>query len=857
MQVAVFEQEASSAALGAQEALEVTMTSDASFMTMMFSNLYTNQVLASVREPICNAWDAMIDANKADQCIDITFDRESGDLSIRDYGFGIPKEKIASIYGVFGGSTKRTDSKTTGGFGLGSKAPWALVESFRVTSRNNGNMSVYNMAKSTLESQGKPMIVPMVDVPCSAEDTGLMVQFRVPADKMDQVQDYIQYVVLMGDIKARWNGEEMHTIELSTEPGSYTIDQKWFNKRMFTSRSETIFIRYGTVVYPILRVPGTEKAIALLTEFMSILDIERVLIQAAPSSLGLTPARESLSSGPLTENGLTQLCVDLIAKIEKEITETLPESLAKVERDLRETWIGKEMGNNNYRGIMEPITPDNYLPPMQRKFYRSKLGRTFRNAWESRLELAEHIGWKKQAKAKFPKHFDILNKIRHFDHHEWIKFGTPGANYESDYYNSYNEEIFNTKCFIPSLKQIGRSGLDLNKVQWSGVSSYRLDLHDIKHKDNTYRKYPCARHSDSHLILKLIESLENKNIVIYSGVLDKCCFLANPALVSDLSEKKHAFVIKVKSDDDLTQEIAKLKTFGFTVTDLRLEHDWDPKVIKAKEKKKKARLALEKARETRRKKAEALKAAGIVDTSKPRMQNALGTLRNFLGLSQSKMEILKPEFTTDTPLYYLTPAELNNNYVTSMWYAEWLTEEEKDNIIVVRNGVETKMAEKRGATKAEAYFAAKLFAIVSEPGFKKYFSKLRRKSLSEQHSLSSSLFRDLEALGIKVTGLDKLTHNVIYEQAADLYNSCWSKLSRLITPELTEKQVEDMKALSNIRLDIPVVQKLKSVRDDQMLKGIMYYTHDSDDLRGVLKRYPERKQALKIIALSAYNRKDS
>lgn len=850
MQVAVFEQEASSGSLGAQEALEVTMTSDASFMTMMFSNLYSNQVLASVREPICNAWDAMIDANKADQLIDITFDRETGDLSIRDYGKGIPKDKIAKIYGVFGGSTKRTDSKTTGGFGLGSKAPWALVESFRVTSRNNGNMSVYNMAKATLESEGKPMIIPMVDIACPPEDSGLTVQFRVPEANIMQVMDYIQYIVLMGGIKARWNGTEMQTIDLSTEPGSYTTDESWFNFRMY-SASERIFIRYGTVVYPILRVPGTEKAIELLSEFMEILNIRRVLIQAAPNTLGLTPARESLSSGLLTENGLTKLCVDLIAKIEKEITGDLPKNLANIEQSLMDNFMDRTF-KGSPRDILDKANFLNSLPKIQRHYYQSKLATAYRDKWDPRLELADHVGWKKVTKAAYPKHFDMLNKLRHDNKHAWIKFGIKAPEFNHKLYGSMEEMFFDKLWFQPMLKKLHRAGINLNDVGFYNGTSYGDELIELKGKKG-WRSHHIHREVNVHNISVLLEALSCNHISFYSGSHKRDLFRRNPALISNTMPCKHSFAFKIKADQDITEIVAKLEKMGIAHTDLRKQHDWDPEVIKAKEKAEKARLALEKARETRRRKAEERKALGLTEPAKPRIKNALGTLRSFLGKTQADMGTLKPEFTTDAPKFFLEIGDLTNDYITTMWKTKWLTEEEKDSIVVVRNGTETRMAQKRGATDAKAYFAAKLFAVVSERGYKKYFTKQRRKSLSDHHKLESSLFRDLEAFGIPVKGLDKLTHNEFYEEISYLYFHSYRGVYKVTNPA---KELEEFTALRNLKLDIPLVQKLKNVAEDPMLNGIIYYAKSGHSLRDVLKEYPERKQALKQIILAAFNRKD-
>lgn len=112
MQVADMQNKSTSASLGAGETLAVSMVEDAAFLMMLSSNLYSNQLLAAIREPLCNGWDANIEAGTTDQPLKISLTTD-GELTIQDNGLGIPPEKIAQIYGTYGASTKRNDSKTT------------------------------------------------------------------------------------------------------------------------------------------------------------------------------------------------------------------------------------------------------------------------------------------------------------------------------------------------------------------------------------------------------------------------------------------------------------------------------------------------------------------------------------------------------------------------------------------------------------------------------------------------------------------------------------------------------------------------------------------------------------------------
>ncbi len=167
----------------------------AAFFTMMSSTLYSDQKLACVREVLCNAWDAHIDSDRIDTPLEITLTEEQ--MIIRDFGYGIPHNMIGPIYGVYGQSTKAKDEKSTGGFGLGSKAPFAYTEHFRVISAHEGIRTVYQMSKSSSEVEGKPSIDVIVSTPTT--DTGLTVIIDIDSKDYHTFKHLISGVVANGD----------------------------------------------------------------------------------------------------------------------------------------------------------------------------------------------------------------------------------------------------------------------------------------------------------------------------------------------------------------------------------------------------------------------------------------------------------------------------------------------------------------------------------------------------------------------------------------------------------------------------------------------------------------------------------
>ena len=319
MLVADTNEVATSATLGGKETIAFGISDDPAFFHVLSTSLYNNPTLAVVRETICNSWDAHIEAGKTDTPIRITIDTDNF-ITFRDYGNGIPDELIGSIYGVYGASTKKSNSSVTGGFGLGCKSPFAYTDSFQVTSWNQGKMSVYNVAQAAIENDGKPGIVPIVTgIP--TEESGLEVKFQLGKHDVNTFIHYIKSIVFNGEIKAELSTPKLiktddgnsiqqgdytllNTLGMSFEPGSYDMSDRWHQGYMGGSN---LFVRYGNVMYPIVSSPASEEAVGTILNFMNIIGAGFLVVQAAPDTLSISPSREPLSNHQLTADGYNTL----------------------------------------------------------------------------------------------------------------------------------------------------------------------------------------------------------------------------------------------------------------------------------------------------------------------------------------------------------------------------------------------------------------------------------------------------------------------------------------------------------------------------------------------------------------------
>lgn len=113
-------------------------------LSILRDRLYTNKVAAVLREYATNAWDAHVEAGKADLPIKITLPTVlEPTLSIRDFGKGLSEEDIFEVYVKYGASTKRDSNEQVGMLGIGAKSAFAYSDSFTITSHHGGMKKVY------------------------------------------------------------------------------------------------------------------------------------------------------------------------------------------------------------------------------------------------------------------------------------------------------------------------------------------------------------------------------------------------------------------------------------------------------------------------------------------------------------------------------------------------------------------------------------------------------------------------------------------------------------------------------------------------------------------------------------------
>ena len=107
--------------------------------------LYSDKVLAVVREYSCNAVDAHTEAGIPDTPIEVTMPtRLALEFKVRDFGPALNDKEIQEVYAFYGESTKRNSNDQIGMLGIGSKSAFAYGDNFVINSYIDGTKHIYN-----------------------------------------------------------------------------------------------------------------------------------------------------------------------------------------------------------------------------------------------------------------------------------------------------------------------------------------------------------------------------------------------------------------------------------------------------------------------------------------------------------------------------------------------------------------------------------------------------------------------------------------------------------------------------------------------------------------------------------------
>jgi HSP90 family molecular chaperone len=149
---------------------------------ILSSQIYTDKLGTAPRELGANALDAHKEAGHNEPFIVHLPNAIESKFTIRDFGTGMSRNKIETLYTTYFASDKTQTNDLIGGLGLGSKSPFCYVDQFTVISYYNKRKFVY----SAFLSNGLPQIAFLHEEE-TKERNGMEISFPI---KKDDIKDF-------------------------------------------------------------------------------------------------------------------------------------------------------------------------------------------------------------------------------------------------------------------------------------------------------------------------------------------------------------------------------------------------------------------------------------------------------------------------------------------------------------------------------------------------------------------------------------------------------------------------------------------------------------------------------------------
>lgn len=201
-------------------------------MTILRDTLYSDKIMAVLREYSTNAWDANRMAGRGHVPIRVTLPTLADPtLYIRDNGEGLSHADIGRVYTRYGASTKRNSNDAAGMLGIGSKSGFAYSDSFTITTWHRGFKRIYIAVLN--DTRGRCDLFHTEQ--CDEAETGLQISIAVaPKDivlfeqKAKQLyQHFVPRPQINCQLDPEFVGRQVGDLGLiDEEPGSY-YNSKW------------------------------------------------------------------------------------------------------------------------------------------------------------------------------------------------------------------------------------------------------------------------------------------------------------------------------------------------------------------------------------------------------------------------------------------------------------------------------------------------------------------------------------------------------------------------------------------------------------------------------------------------------
>ncbi|NBO98832.1 MAG: hypothetical protein EBU90_01720 [Proteobacteria bacterium] len=345
----------------------------ASALSIVSEKLYTNPIAAFIREITSNCIDAHKDLGITKN-VEVMIEQTEDDafVTFRDFGKGMSHEFMETVYLSYFDSTKKDSDEMIGGFGIGSKSPFAYTDSFYIETQSiqTTEKRIYLFFKN---EKGIPSLLLQEVEESEFENHGTKI--KVPLHDKQQIsliKENAPYALLLFpgitsnffkspliDPKNYVNTknyilftnrdlEEVSQATNKSSKVSYRYGQK--------EQTENIYLSLGDVLYslPISKFPVHQRQILFL-----ISKIEGLILKFEISELKPNPNRENIMLDDFNITSIVQKSETVMLELVWALTHHLSKTTLEVNDNLG---ICTFKSGEDLRFIVKSIYYDDWIP---------------------------------------------------------------------------------------------------------------------------------------------------------------------------------------------------------------------------------------------------------------------------------------------------------------------------------------------------------------------------------------------------------------------------------------------------------------------------------------------------------------
>lgn len=261
------------------ETSQATIAATPELMNLLSSGVYTDKILAVVREVSCNALDAHIANGEPNKPITVHLPTwEEQWFSVKDEGIGLSHDDIMSLYLTYGESRKTHTNQLIGGKGIGSKSPFSYTDAFTVTSVFNNVKRMYSIFKNN----GIPQCA-LLSESITEDANGIEVKVPTKQEDKSKFTQAAEKVFKAFDVKPIINKDIDMSINIENECEEYFTES--------TNWNSNFYAKVGSVIYSVKhdKCKEIKELLPKTKNFYLKLPIGSVDITASREDLSMTP----------------------------------------------------------------------------------------------------------------------------------------------------------------------------------------------------------------------------------------------------------------------------------------------------------------------------------------------------------------------------------------------------------------------------------------------------------------------------------------------------------------------------------------------------------------------------------------